>query len=208
MYKAIVLTVSLTSQQIQDDKEFWHVQEEYENSKNGLFSRLKLVEQVDSESLSLENLKLHGLKAAPQGPVKVVPELKKYMDNFMNDTAPHGFFPEEINMHIFEGSRKEVVVNVYERSSIARRKCIEYHGANCFVCGFNFERVYGEMGKGYIHIHHIVALHNINKEYKVDYKKDLVPVCPNCHSMLHRSTHKEFMDVEDLKKIVTSRIHK
>ncbi|MGN7116659.1 HNH endonuclease [Lysinibacillus odysseyi] len=46
-----------------------------------------------------------------------------------------------------------------ERSSVARQKCIEEHGLNCVVCNMNFEEVYGEAGKGFIHVHYVVPLH-------------------------------------------------
>ena len=47
----------------------------------------------------------------------------------------------------------------------------------------SFEDKYGEMGVGFIHIHHIVPISAIGKEYKINYKTDLVPVCPNCHAI-------------------------
>ena len=46
--------------------------------------------------------------------------------------------------------------------------------------------MYGEIGKDFIHVHHLIPLNEIGKEYIVDYKNDLIPVCPNCHAMLHR----------------------
>lgn len=85
-----------------------------------------------------------------------------------------------------EGLRKSVFVNVYERSAEARKKCIEHMGCVCAVCGFDFEKVYGELGKGFIHVHHRIPISSIGKAYTVNYETDLVPVCPNCHAMLHR----------------------
>lgn len=65
----------------------------------------------------------------------------------------------------------------------------------------NFEEVYGEIGKGFIHVHHIVPLSEINSEYKVNYKDDLIPVCPNCHSMLHKKIDGVQVSLDTLKKI-------
>ena len=42
------------------------------------------------------------------------------------------------------------------------------------------------MGAGYIHIHHLVPLSDCGEGYKVDPFKDLRPICPNCHAMVHR----------------------
>lgn len=81
-------------------------------------------------------------------------------------------------------------------------KCIEKYGCKCSVCGFDFEKEYGELGKGFIHIHHIVPIARIGKEYKIDYEKDLIPVCPNCHAMLHRKLHGDNITVDVLKNLL------
>jgi 5-methylcytosine-specific restriction endonuclease McrA len=85
-----------------------------------------------------------------------------------------------------EGTATKVLINSYERNPKARAKCIEFHGARCCICGFDFEAAYGRIGTGYIHVHHLTPLSSITKEYRVDPKKDLRPVCPNCHAIIHR----------------------
>ena len=72
----------------------------------------------------------------------------------------------------------------------------------CSVCGTDFHKMYGELGKGFIHVHHIVPISMIGKEYKLDPIKDLVPVCPNCHAMLHRGEDGKVLTIEELKKII------
>lgn len=98
--------------------------------------------------------------------------------------------PEEANEdsteYYPEGSRQSVLVNKYERNTRAREKCIEYHGVICKACGFDFEENYGEVGEGFIHVHHIVPVAEIGESYQVDPINDLIPVCPNCHSMIHK----------------------
>ena len=86
-----------------------------------------------------------------------------------------------------EGGRFSVTINAYERNSKARSACIAHHGHACAVCGFDFGRVYGSLGVGFIHVHHKVPVGEIGEEYEVDPVKDLVPVCPNCHAMIHRT---------------------
>ncbi len=85
-----------------------------------------------------------------------------------------------------EGAKKLVQVNAFERSARGRAQCIEHYGASCLVCGFNFEAVYGLEGAGFIHVHHVVPLSTVGRAYRLDPVKDLVPVCANCHSMIHR----------------------
>ena len=101
---------------------------------------------------------------------------------------PQLLYPDEIEVteSLFEGTKRTVTVNSYERSTKAREICIKHHGVRCSVCKINFESIYGEIGKDFIHVHHIVQLSSIRKEYEIDPVNDLRPVCPNCHSMLHR----------------------
>jgi 5-methylcytosine-specific restriction protein A len=85
-----------------------------------------------------------------------------------------------------EGNKRKYSINIYERNSVARKKCIEYYGAKCSVCDIDFEKYYGKIGKGFIHVHHKKEISRIGKKNKVNPITDLEPVCPNCHSMIHR----------------------
>lgn len=200
MYKTVVEIESMTSDEIVDDSMYWYIKEEYEKALDGKYARLRLVQQVDSDMLSLEHLKKYGLKAAPQGTVRVNDGLSKYIDNNMNDYSGDGLFPEsDLPKDYYEGAVYKITVNKYERSSIARQRCIEYNGKKCLVCGIDFEKKYGKLGKDFIHIHHVIPLNKIGKEYVVNYKKDLIPVCPNCHAMLHRKLDGRYISWEELR---------
>jgi 5-methylcytosine-specific restriction protein A len=109
---------------------------------------------------------------------------------------------QESGGDFYEGAKKTITVNVYERDTKARQACIDEFGCSCMICSFNFESVYGERGKEFIHVHHIVPISKVNKEYKVDPIKDLIPVCPNCHAMLHKGGHT--LLPEELSKLFTS----
>ncbi len=110
--------------------------------------------------------------------------------------------PEEIPVDeiecLCEGAKKVITVNSYERNLKAREKCIDYWKAVCIVCGFDFYEMYGEIGNGFIHVHHIIPISEIGEEYEIDPIKDLIPVCPNCHSMIHRTNPP--LTIEELKK--------
>lgn len=99
----------------------------------------------------------------------------------------------------FEGKRYSVISTAIERDNSARRRCLEHFGYNCNVCSINFEKEYGDIGKSYIHVHHRVDLAHTNGKHVIDPKKDLIPLCPNCHAMVH--TEKPAMSVEKLKLI-------
>lgn len=99
-----------------------------------------------------------------------------------------------------EGATRRITVNAYERSRKAARRCVDYYGHDCSVCGFNFARVYGEIGEGFIHVHHLKPLSEVESGYRVDPIRDLRPVCPNCHAMIHRRDPP--YGTEELKEIL------
>ena len=135
---------------------------------------------------------------------KFVWQLKNELKEALEETEMTGVeqFAEEVNIEnkdlYKEGFKKTIIVNSYERNPKARQKCIEYWKPICQVCEIDFFKNYGEIGKGFIHVHHIVPISEIGKEYEIDPKKDLIPVCPNCHSMIHRVNPP--LTIEELKK--------
>ena len=87
-----------------------------------------------------------------------------------------------------EGKRTTKTVNRYERNRKARAECIARHGDSCVVCDFNFGKRYGEHGLGFIEVHHLKPVGGGGgKQRKVNPDRDLRPVCPNCHAMLHKT---------------------
>ncbi|MDI7268103.1 MAG: HNH endonuclease [Myxococcota bacterium] len=80
---------------------------------------------------------------------------------------------------------------------------MERWGSSCTVCGLAFAERYGKIGEGFIHVHHLREVSKIGKEYRIDPIRDLRPVCPNCHAMLHRED--PMLTVEDLKRRIGSR---
>jgi 5-methylcytosine-specific restriction enzyme A len=99
-----------------------------------------------------------------------------------------------------EGAVFHRTVKQYERSRINRAACIEIQGTNCLICGFSFGNVFGGLGEGFIHVHHVVALSDMGGSYVLNPATDLIPVCPNCHAMLHR--HREGLTPEQLIQVL------
>ena len=85
-----------------------------------------------------------------------------------------------------EGARKEMELERAFRNRKVRNECISYWGAQCQVCGLRFTEDYGELGADFIEVHHLVPISSKDGEYEVDPVNDLVPLCSNCHSMIHR----------------------
>ena len=152
------------------------------------------------ESQGLE--RLPGLK--PQGNVgaNVQPRLKWILDGAFGELDTSLRFADELGdtAGVIEGAKKQVTVNAYERDPTARRRCIKRWGCTCAACGFDFHQVYGDLGKGFIHVHHLKPIHTLGGAYLLDPENDLRPVCPNCHSMLHRK--KEVLSIEELRNIL------
>ncbi|MEU3303745.1 HNH endonuclease [Streptomyces sp. NPDC006678] len=77
-----------------------------------------------------------------------------------------------------------------ERSPELRRRKIAQarklgQALQCEVCAFDFSRMYGRLGDGYIEVHHILPLHIAGpRETGLD---DLAFLCANCHRMCHTS---------------------
>ncbi len=84
-----------------------------------------------------------------------------------------------------EGATTSIVVNAHERNAAARAVCISHHGPICAICGFNFAATYGAIADGFIHVHHLRPLSQCGGEYHVDPIADLLPVCANCHAVIH-----------------------
>ena len=98
----------------------------------------------------------------------------------------------------YEGQLTETTVLHRKRNRAARQKCLEDSGYTCYVCGFNFEKAYGELGKNFMEVHHTKPLATYNEEHIIP-QSELCALCSNCHSMVHR--HSVALDVDELKKI-------
>lgn len=100
-----------------------------------------------------------------------------------------------------EGKLINYYGNRFERNSRNRKLAIKKHGLNCFGCGFNFEDRYGERGKGFIEVHHIYPLNTLEEAKEINPETDLVPLCANCHRMVHRRKD-DILDLQSLKNLL------
>ena len=126
--------------------------------------------------------------------------LKGYIADSSNaKKSRERIFPDELEpgVEYTEGAKKQIRVNAYERSPKARLACLSHYGYKCTVCSFNFEKKYGKLGEGFMHVHHLKPLALSDGQYKIDPIKDLRPVCPNCHAILHRG--EVLLSIEELR---------
>ena len=123
------------------------------------------------------------------------------IDDYLPDEHEYPIPDEDLPIH--EGREYEVRGIRYERDKEARRKCIDYYGCRCQACGMSFEDVYGEIGKDFIEVHHLVPISSRGGDYVVDPVNDLIPLCSNCHSMVHRIAESP-LSLAELTRIIRS----
>jgi len=85
-----------------------------------------------------------------------------------------------------EGGKKSGIFNFYERSKKNRRICLAVHGFSCKTCGVSLGEKYGDLGQDFIHVHHTTPVSQMREPRPVNPYTELIPVCPNCHYMMHR----------------------
>jgi 5-methylcytosine-specific restriction protein A len=95
----------------------------------------------------------------------------------LDDTATGGF-PE--------GAAVQVVVNRYERDRRNRAAAIAIHGVACVACRIDMGQKYGAAAAGLIEVHHLTPVSQLGEGYILNPATDLVPLCPNCHGVVHR----------------------
>ena len=85
-----------------------------------------------------------------------------------------------------EGAIYSEIVKRYERSRYNRALCLKYYGFMCRGCGDQLAEKYGPIGADVIHVHHIVPVSAMGGSYQLNPIKDLIPLCPNCHNIVHK----------------------
>ncbi|MBI2655969.1 HNH endonuclease [Candidatus Woesearchaeota archaeon] len=154
-------------------------------------------------------------KITPDG-LRHLEEYEPLLESLMNQ----GFSGEQINREtdrdftgliIEEGTLKKVTTNQRQRSDLLRRLKIEQVRREnsgrlpCIGCGFDFEEKYGELGQDFIHIHHTEPVHEMDihgTQTQIDEAlRRVVPLCSNCHSMVHRN-RTEVLPIAELQRII------
>lgn len=93
------------------------------------------------------------------------------------------------------------------RNKKLREACIDYFKSQhngrivCECCGFDFSRAF-DIPDEYIEVHHRYPFSQTEGEHEVDAIQDLVPLCANCHRMIHHDMggRGKCMSLEELKK--------
>ena len=188
-YKMEVVKVKMIFDDAFEQEPFWTDKVQYYGNIISFYARFKLLEEYKDDILSLHHLHEHGYQGIPRSVRECKEEgLLEFLlhpHQMVNEDVYDVDYPEDDSL-LYEGALVTVKANKYERNQKARRECVAKKGYQCLVCGRDFEATYGEIGKNFIHVHHLTPISSIGKEYQLNVDTDLAPVCPNCHYMLHR----------------------
>lgn len=133
---------------------------------------------------------------------KLVPKRLFYEDRSYYAYPEHDTLPAKglVDRKYIEGAKRLVEQTLYERNPEARQVCLKKFGFACRVCEIDFSKVYGAAGAGYIHVHHLELVSKKGGEYEVDPAKDLRPICPNCHAIIHKRRNP--YSINDVRKMI------
>jgi len=148
-----------------------------------------LARELNPEYQGLDNETIYILEAKKvEGYIATYTEMLQELERTAYELSEEGraVIAQTMQLTYREGGKDLVSSYQYERNPDARRDCIKHYGFDCHVCGFNFGQEFGEIGVGFIHVHHLTPLSQQDGEHEVDPIADLRPVCPNCHAMLHK----------------------
>ena len=118
--------------------------------------------------------------------------------------------PSKPLVFVEEGQSVRVNAKVRLRSRRLRQFALSFYSnddgtISCVACDFEGTRRYGEAAKGLIEIHHKkpIAIAGTSTKPLREAVADVVPLCPNCHCMVHRRTG-VVMSIEELQDIIAS----
>ena len=204
-YMMEVIAVGINDDKSISTEKYWKDLDLYfQNYGNNIYVRLKLIKTFEEDTITKAVLQSYGM-TEPFNVLKIIDDsiagqiIERQIPNDNSDGVSYSN-----DSDYYEGAMETVKMNRYERDRKAREECVRLKGCKCAVCGCDFEENYGKVGKGFIHIHHVVPISSIGKVYKLDVRKDLVPVCPNCHYMLHHKIDGVYT-VEELRQICAKR---
>ncbi len=151
-------------------------------------------------------------------PVQILLSLPRYQGNparhrcatcaFMEGVAASprmevieiGDYGEQGGQGVIEGTPVWRTHRTYERDPRNRARAIVFHGSRCLGCGLSFDDVYTpEHARGYVEVHHIRPLSEGPRV--VDPYEDLIPLCANCHRMVHRRGD-DWLSLEELRQLI------
>jgi 5-methylcytosine-specific restriction enzyme A len=168
---------------------------------------LPVGEQIRPDVLSAAFPALAWRDAISGSVLAVPPAVESHLRRLWQDHGPAPMQPVQLVPGTCPPDAVSTIeVNRYEQDPDARRVCLAFHGTACSACSFSFEAGYGDIGTGFIDVHHVVPPAMLGGGYQLDPVADLVPLCPNCHAMVHRGVGAP-RTVSELRRIISASGH-
>lgn len=97
----------------------------------------------------------------------------------------------DVDQAFLEGEPQLATHIRYERNRALivakRRDALRTTGElRCEACGFSFPETYGELGRDFCEVHHLIAL-SAEATERSSSLDELAILCSNCHRMIHKS---------------------
>lgn len=136
---------------------------------------------------------------------KANPDVKRYFSkNLLVPTqAEIKAARKAILKSFLEGQKKERVLELVQRNPRLTIEAKMQRGLDCEICGFNFEKKYGVLGRDFIEVHHLRQLAKLDGEVRKVSVEDVRVVCSNCHSIIH--CQKDMLSVQKVKRALRQR---
>lgn len=147
----------------------------YANSEKAKEFRLKIIQYVETYNEKLE--------------------MPVYQEKDENDKVTY----------LENATGKTITIKQYERNQGARKACLKRKGTRCSICDLSFSDTYGECFSNIIEVHHIKPISKQEGAYIVNPDVDLVPLCPNCHTAIHKKINGKELTLEELKSLYENR---
>ena len=169
---------------------------EYDDATRIIKITKKGIEHLDANEPIIDSLEASGFdRETIRKGIK-----KTYEDIILEDTVSEGLQSNVMRKHR-ERSKK------LRDAKIAKVKAENRGKVSCEACGFDFSEKYDGHGTDYIEIHHLSPVHLMDVEgtekKMAEALKSVVPLCSNCHRMIHRN-RSHILTIKELKAIIVS----
>lgn len=207
---------SVTSSKNYTDKDVYlstNANDQYSNYSSKQVARAYVLDKVSRRKKELselfdDNVSELGLEISDTDKKKLKEfVIEKRIENELNKIDPENFSEDIIKQQKeeleFLEQKKLSGHLLFEGriSNIDKQKIKLLLGCKCMACGIEMSDKYGDLGKDYIELHHIIPYADMNlnnvRILKID---DFCALCPNCHRMIHKL--ESAGDIEMLKNII------
>lgn len=136
--------------------------------------------------------------------------ISKYLNAKISDNTTQPTINVYDSIAVYEGDRNLKTHYEIERSQAIIKHFKTYKlsldaNLKCEICNFSFRKTYGEIGLGLIEVHHIQPISQQTGIHQTKFN-DLILVCSNCHSVLHRKLdNKNYITIDELKALLNSK---